>query len=531
VSWGPPTSSGDAPVTGYTVTAVDGTNAANGGQTCSTTGALTCILTGLTAGDSYTVTVIASNSYGSGVAATSTTPVVPSALLTPTVTIANLPSAAVYSGGSFTAQVSTDSDGAVSVSSSTPAVCSVGSDGLTVSFLKAGTCTLTASVATGTDYQAATGSPESFMVANTVSVTNPGTQSSLSGTAITPLQITASDSAPSATLTYSATGLPPGLSINSATGLISGTPNSAASSPYSVTVTATDNANFDGSIAFTWDVTDTVTVTNPGTQSSVSGTAITPLLIAASDSSPSATLTYSATGLPTGLSISSSGLISGKPTTAGSYSVKVSATDSTGASGSAAFTWTINPSQPPTTLALAALPTGAVKTGSSVAYGVLVSKGSAPGTLTGTVSFTANGVAIASCTKLHVVLGITACLASYPTAGSYSVVATYSGDPDFGSSTATLTQVVDQPPAITSPARATDSVGKSLSFSVTASGSPAPTFMESGTLPKGVTLSSAGLLSGTSAAGTGGTYKVTLAANNGIGAPAAQTFTLVVHNT
>jgi hypothetical protein len=166
-----------------------------------------------------------------------------------------------------------------------------------------------------------------------------------------------------------------------------------------------------------------------------------------------------------------------------------------------------------------------------VAYGVLVSKGSASGTLTGTVTFTANGVTIASCAKLHLILGVTACLASYPTAGSYTVVATYSGDPAFGSSSATFIQVVDQPPAITSAATATATVGKSLSFSVTASGSPAPIFTESGALPKGVTLSSTGLLSGKPDDDTKGTYKVTLAATNGIGTPAAQTATLVVNNT
>jgi hypothetical protein len=88
---------------------------------------------------------------------------------------------------------------------------------------------------------------------------------------------------------------------------------------------------------------NTVTVTNPGSQSTKVGTAVS-LQISASDSASGQTLTYSATGLPAGLSISSSGLISGTPTTAATSSVTVTAQDSTGASGSASFSWTVNPS-------------------------------------------------------------------------------------------------------------------------------------------------------------------------------------------
>ncbi len=89
---------------------------------------------------------------------------------------------------------------------------------------------------------------------------------------------------------------------------------------------------------------NTVTVNNPGSQSGTVGTA-TSLQITATDSASGQTLTYSASGLPAGLSInSSSGLISGTPTTAATYSVTVTATDTTGASGSASFTWTISSS-------------------------------------------------------------------------------------------------------------------------------------------------------------------------------------------
>jgi hypothetical protein len=100
----------------------------------------------------------------------------------------------------------------------------------------------------------------------------------------------------------------------------------------------------DGLTAFqsTSTTGNTVTVTNPGSQTGKVGTAAS-LQIKAADSASGQTLTYSATGLPAGLSISSStGLISGTPTTAATYSVSVTAKDTTGASGSASFTWTIS---------------------------------------------------------------------------------------------------------------------------------------------------------------------------------------------
>ena len=77
---------------------------------------------------------------------------------------------------------------------------------------------------------------------------------------------------------------------------------------------------------------NTVTVTNPGSQTGTVGTAVS-LQIHATDSASGQTLTYSATGL-----------ISGTPTTAGTSSVTVTATDTTNASGSASFTWTISTS-------------------------------------------------------------------------------------------------------------------------------------------------------------------------------------------
>ncbi|WP_328306799.1 M4 family metallopeptidase [Streptomyces sp. NBC_00442] len=82
------------------------------------------------------------------------------------------------------------------------------------------------------------------------SVTNPGSQSGTVGTAAS-LQIQASDPG-GETLTYSATGLPAGLSINASTGLVTGTPTTAGTS--SVTVTAKNTDNATGTASFTWTI-------------------------------------------------------------------------------------------------------------------------------------------------------------------------------------------------------------------------------------------------------------------------------------
>ena len=91
-------------------------------------------------------------------------------------TITNLPSTPTV-GSSFVAQVSTNGDGTVSVTSSTPATCQVASTGEpVVSFLAVGPCDLTASVTDGVQYSAATG-PTAIL---TVSKPVPGVSSQLS---------------------------------------------------------------------------------------------------------------------------------------------------------------------------------------------------------------------------------------------------------------------------------------------------------------------------------------------------------------
>ncbi|HCU48427.1 MAG TPA: hypothetical protein DGG94_01090, partial [Micromonosporaceae bacterium] len=81
-------------------------------------------------------------------------------------------------------------------------------------------------------------------------------------------------------------------------------------------------------------------VANPGNQASTVGTAVT-LNNSASGGTPP--YTWSASGLPAGLSINSStGQVTGTPTTAGTSNVTITATGA-GLSGSANFSWTVNP--------------------------------------------------------------------------------------------------------------------------------------------------------------------------------------------
>jgi beta-glucosidase len=86
-----------------------------------------------------------------------------------------------------------------------------------------------------------------------------------------------------------------------------------------------------------------VTVTSPGPQEGLAGTAVS-VPVTGADTTSGQTLSFSATGLPAGTSISGSGTMSGTPSTAGTSTVTVTAKDGAGAQASQSFTWTVLPS-------------------------------------------------------------------------------------------------------------------------------------------------------------------------------------------
>ena len=128
----------------------------------------------------------------------------------------------------------------------------------------------------------------------------------------------------------------------------------------------------------------------------------------------------------------------------------------------------------------------------------------------------------------------TATLAGTPATGSNGVypltISATNGLSPAASQSFTLT--VDGPPVITSAASTTFTEGSNGSFTVTTTGTPAPSFSESGPLPSGVGFVDNGngtaTLSGTPAVGTQGTYPITIGATNGFSPDASQSFTLTV---
>ena len=329
-------------------------------------------------------------------------------------------------------------------------------------------------------------------------ITSASTASGTVGSAFS-YQITATNTPSS----YGATGLPAGLSVNSGTGLISGTPTTAATS--TVTLKAI-NGGGTGTATLTLTINKPAVpvITSASTASGTVGSAFSYQITATNTPS-----SYGATGLPAGLSVNSgTGLISGTPTTAATSTVTLSASNG-GGTGTATLTLTINN------------PTAPVITSASTASGTVGSAFSYQITATNTPSsYGATGLPAG----LSVNSG-TGLISGTPTTAATSTV-TLSAINGGGTGTATLTLTINNPtaPVITSASTASGTVGSAFSYQITATNTPS-SYGATG-LPAGLSVNSGtGLISGTPT--TAATSTVTLSASNGGGTGNA-TLTLTI---
>ena len=151
--------------------------------------------------------------------------------------------------------------------------------------------------------------------------------------------VTSSGGTGTKTLSITFGAVPTGMTFTAGTGAISGTPTAAGT--FNFTVTATDTVGATGSQAYTVVINSAVSVspsTLPNWTVNTSGYSQT---LSSSGGTGAISFSVSSGALPTGLSLAS-GVISGTPTTAGTFNFTVTGTDTVGAIGSQAYTVVIN---------------------------------------------------------------------------------------------------------------------------------------------------------------------------------------------
>ena len=294
------------------------------------------------------------------------------------------------------------------------------------------------------------------------------------------------------TWSVSAGALPTGVTMTSG-GVITGTPSAATT--YTPTIKVTDSFGATSTKAYSIVIKAVPVISAPATlPNGQKGVVYTSTTMTVTGGTSAYTWSVLSGALPTGLTMNAStGLISGTPTVAGSYSPTIKVTDSFGASDTKAYSLTISPAALVVTLP-AALPSGQV----SVAYtsttmtatgGTTPYTWTATGLPTGLVISTAgviSGTPTASGTFASVVVTVT---------DAASVVATK------GYSVAITAQLVISAPA-TLPSGRVGTVYTSTTMTRTGGTSPYTWTVVSG-MPAGLSMSTAGVLTGTpTAAGT-----------------------------
>ncbi|MCW0218643.1 MAG: putative Ig domain-containing protein, partial [Prosthecobacter sp.] len=278
--------------------------------------------------------------------------------------------------------------------------------------------------------------------------------------------------------------LPAGVTLSGA-GSLSGTPTGAGA--FNFVARAVDANGCAGVRSYTLTVVcPTITVTPSSLSSVTTGAAFNQTLTAAGGKSPYTWVVQSGS-LPTGLTLSTAGVISGNATSAqGDYSFTVAATDGNACVGTRGYVLTLT--CPTVLITTATLPNGA--TGTAYSQALAASAGTSPYTwslVTGTLP---TGLSLSSA---GVISGV-------PTQAVTRTFTVQARDAYTCTSTKELTLTTVCPTLTLTPASLTDGyrgVAYSRTLGTTGGTSPYTYTLQTGELPAGLTLSSAGVISGT----------------------------------
>jgi hypothetical protein len=313
--------------------------------------------------------------------------------------------------------------------------------------------------------------------------------------------------------------LPAGLELDSATGVVSGMPAAtAAAVPLTFTVTDSGTPAQQKSVTLNLTVSGAgvapLNITTNALPSGQVGVAYQATLAASGGTAP---LSWALTAgtLPAGLTLTSAtGLISGTPTasaTAVALTFTVTDSGNPAQNKSVTLSLTISPATPPPlTITTSSLPNGQV----GVAYQATLTAtgGTAPLSWALTTGTLPAGLTLTGATGL---------ISGTPTASATAVALTFtvtdSGNPAQQKSVTlslTVTAANAQPLNITTTSLPPGRVGVAYAAALTATGgqSPLSWALTAGTLPAGLTLTAAGVLSGmptATAAGVALTFTVT----------------------
>ena len=153
--------------------------------------------------------------------------------------------------------------------------------------------------------------------------------------------VTATGGTGARTLSVSLGSVPTGMTFTPATGVLNGTPT--ATGTFNLTITATDTVGATGSQAYTVVINPAVAITTASLPNWTINKAGYSQAVAANGGTGTLTFAVPVGSLPIGMSLSTSGVLSGAPTVANTFNFTTTATDTVGATGSQAYTVIINP--------------------------------------------------------------------------------------------------------------------------------------------------------------------------------------------